>query len=1324
MDIYKSKIVQSSQSVQGSPQTKTGEYIPTLHTNNQDSVELSSSENKKEKTVLGNLINKIKNFVPEMIVLIGFVCYVVNKIKESDEGIAVETQPNENSNQLVNDIQQVEDTQDFSVQGEIQENINIENHEVTSGEEVSVDVSEKILTSKSKEISRDDILEKLNAVDKSGYIKYQIDDALDTPERIMVADLFLSEPSLYENEGLQRKIRGLIRSIKTTEQLQIATKFLSDPNLYENQELQNKIVLLISYSNTTEQLNIVEKFFSDPELFKNEWLQKNIEWIIDLSNAPEKINLVEKFLSDPKLHKNESIQCKIADVLCNRDTIDCPQAHIILMDKYISVLDKYCDSRLNNNIGEIIFSAHTMECAQAKIRVIDKFLSDSDLYESRYLKSNFPSILTMVNNTEIASFVEKIFSDSRLYGNDDVQDFLIDIITNAKKSSESVEAKIKLIDKFLSNSNIYDNTSMQDNIGSIISFTKTIESADFKIRLIDKFFSNPNFYLNKGLQENIGSIVGVVNSLEKATLLDKFLSDPKFYENEGLQKKIASIIYTVYTPESITLVDIFLSDPKLYENEGLQKKIASIIEAVNTPEKVTLAHKLLDDIHTGETTPEVAISTIENYGKVSYKQLQKLKKTIGSDLFNKIYNKSTDVVAAANLIGLFGKNNINEISITEKRNVLRAIVKSNTDLFNVSSSLKQAFPLIPKNKEEYCALLPSLVKSLGIEVKALEESQVQEFNADLNNLGSSLAQLSDDEFNNLEISNTYSKDEFINDTLSILEGLPDTEKQKVYDYFGFELHHNKKASTGYSIEGYPVNINNGAKLAQITDEKTKQVVEQLRPKVVMFSETNTIQSNNEKVAEQLNEILEKLPELRSTIGRNQFGAHEFDVMKHSLKVMQKITQNPSYQKLDESDKKLMLLASLLHDISKAEIKPDPTHNFESSFDAFYIAKKFNLTKEEEIKLYTLINHHEWLKYVNKDGLSEYDRTKRLQSVAFDLQNDNLFEMSKIFTEADLKGIDGASSIYDKYGSALEKHSKKVEEYIGELKKTKPILPTTKLPQANDIRSKITSIKCSDGSTNLKGVYIVNDLVVIKYNEVEDWESLGFPEGTVSKGIDAYGYSVQGDKEFKCDVNTGNIKFIAHSLDYENQLSNFDAFALPDSDALLSVSYMERPESKYRLFRSHGVLLDVDSKYIYGGGKTDTGSGYEKDINNFKKYYIFGGVRQSDRNYISSLIKETLNLTDEEYVEFIEANQNKSMLEIEPVEARKALIKKFSEIKSNIREGNREYNEMYVSNPKVQGCFAYSAKDEVGNITDFIHSQPEFLTEYAKENNLPFFVFGD
>ena len=36
---------------------------------------------------------------------------------------------------------------------------------------------------------------------------------------------------------------------------------------------------------------------------------------------------------------------------------------------------------------------------------------------------------------------------------------------------------------------------------------------------------------------------------------------------------------------------------------------------------------------------------------------------------------------------------------------------------------KKDFPLIPKNQEEYCTLLPQLVKSLGIETNELRPDQ-------------------------------------------------------------------------------------------------------------------------------------------------------------------------------------------------------------------------------------------------------------------------------------------------------------------------------------------------------------------------------------------------------------------------------------------------------------------------------------------------------------------------------------------------------------------------------------------------------------------------
>ena len=218
------------------------------------------------------------------------------------------------------------------------------------------------------------------------------------------------------------------------------------------------------------------------------------------------------------------------------------------------------------------------------------------------------------------------------------------------------------------------------------------------------------------------------------------------------------------------------------------------------------------------------------------------------------------------------------------------------------------------------------------------------------------------------------------------------------------------------------------------------------------------------------------------------------------------------------------------------------------------------------------------------------------------------------------------------------------------------------------------------------------------------------------------------------------------MDYANQLSRFDAFSLVDSDALLSVSYTERPESKFRFFRPQGVVLDVATENIHGGGNTDAGSGCKKNVQEFKDNYVFGGHREADRTYVSDLIKEATGMSDEEYVKFIQENGNKDFTEIEPAELREKIIKSLATINSNTRKGERSYNEMYISNPNVMAVFAYdmNSTSNVGNPLDFLGrteltkgdrgyngaqaapaaERTAFLRQYALENNLPFIVFGD
>ncbi len=105
------------------------------------------------------------------------------------------------------------------------------------------------------------------------------------------------------------------------------------------------------------------------------------------------------------------------------------------------------------------------------------------------------------------------------------------------------------------------------------------------------------------------------------------------------------------------------------------------------------------------------------------------------------------------------------------------------------------------------------------------------------------------------------------------------------------------------------------------------------------------------------------------------------------------------------------------------------------------------------------------------------------------------------------------------------------------------------------------------------------------------------------------------------------------------------------------------------------------------------------------------------------------MNDEDYVKFVEMNNNRALTEIESAAYREPIIKALAAINSNTRKGDRSYNEMYGSNPKeVMGVFAYDINNtsNVDNPLNFLagRTDTEFLQRYALEHNIPFIVFGD
>lgn len=678
-----------------------------------------------------------------------------------------------------------------------------------------------------------------------------------------------------------------------------------------------------------------------------------------------------------------------------------------------------------------------------------------------------------------------------------------------------------------------------------------------------------------------------------------------------------------------------------------------------------------------------------------------------------------ELIYAAKFIEYQNKENINELNLKEKRKLISLLIKSNIDLFN-KKQLHIDFPLLPNSKEEYCTLLPKLVKSIGIETKPISEDVKNKFlNEDLFNLASELKKVN---FDKLQIKQKISTEQFVEQIQAAQKtyNISDKEMTKVFDYFAFEIKNN-------DLVGYPANLQNGKKLEEISDPNTKYFINEVVRKIVVdYTEKNPITTNySPKLDSILNDVIKVLPELHTIVSKPQHATHSYDVLVHSLKVLKEITTNPQYTKLNDEDKQILIIASLLHDITKQKGAVDKTHPKESSFDAFFICSKLNLSKGMESKIYDLIKNHDWTEKINRAE----NKDKAIEDFAFEFRNSNLLKLANIFSAADLKAVRKNDEFYNRFKFALEDITKRVDELIKQLQDTQPLLPNTVFPKASEIK---------DG----KGVYRTKDGVpIIKINEVENLEEIGFPKGTTRK----------------------NLKFLVHGLDSNTNLANFNTFSMIDSQALLSTSYIINPYSEYHVFRPQGVILNCDTMDVHAGSNMDYGSGCKKSISTLKEQYIFGGsnYRGNDRTFFSELLKVSLGtsdeqkaslnskfkrnprdskqiiskepeqLTKEEYRKLIEEFQNKSFAEIQNENPQFAdeLIKIFNIIENCNRSHGRKYNEVLVTRPKIQGVFMFDTQDRQITPEVLLNESGENsinheLVKFAKENDLPVIMFGN
>ncbi|MDD3012787.1 MAG: hypothetical protein PHC34_03715 [Candidatus Gastranaerophilales bacterium] len=155
---------------------------------------------------------------------------------------------------------------------------------------------------------------------------------------------------------------------------------------------------------------------------------------------------------------------------------------------------------------------------------------------------------------------------------------------------------------------------------------------------------------------------------------------------------------------------------------------------------------------------------------------------------------------------------------------------------------------------------------------------------------------------------------------------------------------------------------------------------------------------HKKLENNLNTIIEIIPEFKDSIGNKQNPVHKYTRDIHILSVLQEVVKNENYEKLPINDKKIAKLFALMHDIEKEKEKVDQNHPLKSALKANTILQRLAFSTEDRIRIVNLVRNHHWLAELN---CAEYPD---IDSKAFAFSRIGDFEVVKIFSEADLRSI--------------------------------------------------------------------------------------------------------------------------------------------------------------------------------------------------------------------------------------------------------------------------------------------------------------------------------
>ena len=1025
----------------------------------------------------------------------------------------------------------------------------------------------------------------------------------------------------------------------------------------------------------------IKKVVEDTPGYKNsDWVRANIdkfiddcqkpyydfgspvERISDRVNHPElsthRMNVLTTFLSDPKLYDNPKVQQKFSEYFSYIHDASSAKNIVDGFEFYLQHKEYHNNSNIQENLAAILFNARLP--VKKKAKIFNLIANDSNLEETklRYLNHGNSKLDHFINCSDK---VDIDLAYRILHDTNDSNGTILNRILDP--NDECYPEIIALYNKYK------DNPEYDDILNSIIFRYKNGNKNILDIMLNDKDFP----------KELIPDIISCYNNVpaETKSFIEEMCSQ-KDFPKEHIKSIVHSCLglFEGGFSKRGTIILTNTAKDLVYNTKIPLENVPEILSLINTEKAIPLINDLCHNFESKGLYIEQVLPAIKN-GNLDIENIAKINKILPKERVINFNGAELAVVSGA--YTFLGKKHIYELSKPEKRTLLNLLLQNKKSAeAGELAGIKDLIPFFPVNTDEYTRIMRDISRNMNISPEALDNETIAKFNTNLINLSEILKKETASGVPDVKLGMTH--EEFMSNVNELLKGLSKEEALKVQSQFGFKIENGK-------LTGYP-QCNAGAR-ADINELVSR------------YTTNNSVTiAGNPELEGVLNNLIKICPEIMNQMdGTVQFSK--------TLSCIQNMIKRPEFNNLSREDKTLLMLASLLNNVDKSI-----NTRTDTAFDAYFIARKFNLSENEAQKLYSIVELSDaparfmdtskktTRKMVGIQELVGQQREDTFDLIAVKLKEGNTFELAKLLYASQYEP--GFTRYFDKI----------LENRILQIK-------------ANDFTLPQTPAQTYHKYTQSRSITRDNTNYSVKVVNAED-----IPDLYAFTHAPDVGYITGGSR----DAN----------------FANFDFFKLANDDKIICTCYISNDHyGPVKQFRN-GFIFGVDNTKQYVGYGTDIWS-IGKNIPDIVIEYFRDrglvaaknrGAKFEQRAYISEELKsllypedtsfkgkvkkwantlfsssEGLSKADLQYIKRLEnikkqlGNKPFTIQNLETIDPEFAQAYKTFLDSDNSILVDSYHNEVLVSNPQITAIFT----------TDIDKIPEEYLIK-AQEENLPIIIF--